>query len=152
MPAQWTIQDIAFMRMALEEAARQTGRTGDNLAAVGCVIVKDGGVVGLGSTSDGGRPHAEANALAQAGPNACGADVYVTLEPCAHISDRGRSCASVLIEASVKRVVACLEDPDPRTNGAGFARLQAAGIVCEVGLLADEGRDQVHALISSVTP
>ena len=96
--------------------------------AVGCVLVKDGRVVGRGWTQKGGRPHAEAAALDYAGESARGATAYVTLEPCAHRSPRGPACADRLIEVGVARVVVAVEDPDPRTAGEGIARLSAAGI------------------------
>jgi diaminohydroxyphosphoribosylaminopyrimidine deaminase/5-amino-6-(5-phosphoribosylamino)uracil reductase len=96
--------------------------------AVGAVIVKNGVVVGRGWTQPGGRPHAEAMALVQAGEAARGATAYVTLEPCAHRSERGPACADVLAEAGVARVVAGVADPDPRTAGEGTARLQRNGI------------------------
>jgi diaminohydroxyphosphoribosylaminopyrimidine deaminase/5-amino-6-(5-phosphoribosylamino)uracil reductase len=96
--------------------------------SVGAIIVKDGAVVGRGWTCAGGRPHAEAVALHEAGAAARGATVYVTLEPCAHRSDRGPACADLLVRAGVARVVVGCEDPDPRTAGAGLAGLQKAGI------------------------
>lgn len=96
--------------------------------AVGCLIVKHGRVIGRGWTQPGGRPHAEAIALAQAGEDARGATVYVTLEPCAHASERGPACADLLTRAAPARVVVGVEDPDPRTAGAGIARLAAHGI------------------------
>lgn len=96
--------------------------------AVGALIVKDGRVIGRGWTRAGGRPHAEAEALAQAGTEARGATAYVTLEPCAHESPRGPACAHSLREACVARVVIGCEDPDQRTAGAGIALLRAAGI------------------------
>lgn len=96
--------------------------------AVGAILVRDGLVVGRGWTQAGGRPHAEAMALAQAGKRAVGATCYVTLEPCAHRSERGPACAEALVLAGVARVVAGLEDPDPRTAGQGIARLREAGI------------------------
>ena len=101
--------------------------------SVGCLIVKDGRVVGRGWTQAGGRPHAEAAALAQAGEAVRGATAYVTLEPCAHQSPRGPACSTLLAEAKVARVVIGAQDPDPRTAGAGIERLRAAGI--EVALL-----------------
>ncbi|MFM9853159.1 MAG: bifunctional diaminohydroxyphosphoribosylaminopyrimidine deaminase/5-amino-6-(5-phosphoribosylamino)uracil reductase RibD [Sphingomonadaceae bacterium] len=107
---------------------------------VGCVIVKDGRVVGRGWTQAGGRPHAEAMALAQADAAAADATVYVSLEPCAHQSERGPACADALIAAGVTKVVVALTDPDPRTNGAGVARLRAAGVTVETGCLAVEAR------------
>lgn len=95
---------------------------------VGAIIVKDGVVVGRGWTQAGGRPHAEAVALAQAGELARGATVYVSLEPCAHQSERGPSCTSLILNAAPARVVIGCEDPDPRTAGSGIAALRAAGI------------------------
>ena len=131
--------DARWMAAALALSARTRGRTAPN-PNVGCVIVRDGIVVGRGWTQPGGRPHAEAMALRQAGEGARGAIVYVTLEPCAHASPRGGACADALVEAAPARVVAAIEDPDPRTRGAGFARLRAAGIAVETDVLADEAR------------
>lgn len=125
------------MGAALALAERGRGRTAPN-PNVGCVIVREGQVVGRGWTQVGGRPHAEAMALAEAGANARGATVYVTLEPCAHQSSRGPACSDLLIQAGVARVVAALEDPDARTAGEGFARLQAAGITVTRGVGANE--------------
>ncbi len=95
---------------------------------VGCLIVRDGRVVGRGWTQPGGRPHAEAEALAAAGDAARGSTAYVSLEPCAHASPRGPCCTDALIAAGVARVVVAAQDPDPRTDGRGIARLQQAGI------------------------
>ncbi|KQT34870.1 riboflavin biosynthesis protein RibD [Sphingomonas sp. Leaf412] len=125
------------MGAALALGDRARGRTAPN-PNVGCVIVRDGRVVGRGWTQPGGRPHAEAMALAQAGDAARGAIAYVTLEPCAHDSARGPACADLLVAAGVARVVAALRDPDPRTDGAGLARLAAAGIATDVGTRAAE--------------
>jgi diaminohydroxyphosphoribosylaminopyrimidine deaminase/5-amino-6-(5-phosphoribosylamino)uracil reductase len=125
------------MGVALALAERTRGRTAPN-PNVGCVIVRDSRVVGRGWTQAGGRPHAEAMALRQAGDAAAGATAYVTLEPCAHVSPRGPACSDLLIAAGVARVVAAIGDPDPRTAGAGFARLGAAGIAVETGTRADE--------------
>src|SRR6185436_12483869 len=105
-----TSRTDAMMRAALTLARRSLGRTWPN-PAVGCVIVKDGVIVGRGRTQDGGRPHAEADALAQAGGAARGATVYVTLEPCSH-HGRTPPCADALVAAGVARVVSALEDPD----------------------------------------
>ena len=104
---------------------RRLGRTGQN-PAVGCVLVRDHVVIGVGATDFGGRPHAETIALAQA-KNAKGADAYVTLEPCAH-HGQTPPCANALIEAGVARVICPFQDPDPRVSGQGFARLREAGI------------------------
>lgn len=120
------------MRAALGLAARGLGRVWPN-PAVGCVLTRpDGIVLGRGWTQAGGRPHAEAAALEQAGSAARGATAYVTLEPCAHDSARGPACAMLLREAGIARVVVGCEDPDPRTAGAGLALLRAAGINAEL--------------------
>ncbi len=130
--------DAAFMTQALALARAQAGRTGDN-PAVGCVIVKDGAVIGQGATADGGRPHAERVALDMAGPRAVGADIYITLEPCNHTREGG-NCRDALIVARPARVVVAVRDPDPRTNGEAVRVMRAAGIAVEVGLLEDEAR------------
>jgi diaminohydroxyphosphoribosylaminopyrimidine deaminase / 5-amino-6-(5-phosphoribosylamino)uracil reductase len=119
--------DARWMGAALALSERGRGRTAPN-PNVGCVLVLDGRVVGRGWTRPGGRPHAEAMALAQAGEAARGATAYVTLEPCAHESDRGPACSELLVAAGVARVVIALDDPDPRTDGKGAERLRAAGI------------------------
>src|ERR1700733_13233688 len=125
------------MRHALGLAAGALGRVAPN-PAVGCVIVSpEGSIVGRGWTQDGGRPHAETVALAQAGAAARGATAYVTLEPCAHIGQTP-ACAYALVVAGVKRVVAAIEDPDPRVKGGGFAMLRNAGIDVVVGTLKNE--------------
>jgi len=120
-----------MMPAALALARRSLGRTWPN-PAVGCVIVKDGRVVGRGRTRDGGRPHAEVDALGQAGVAARGATVYVTLEPCSHFG-KSPPCADALIRAGVASVVSAMEDPNPVVNGQGHARLREAGIMVEVG-------------------
>ncbi len=120
------------MRAALTLAARGLGRVAPN-PAVGCVIVKDGRVVGRGWTQPGGRPHAETEALAQAGAAAAGATVYVTLEPCAH-HGKTPPCAEALVAAGVARVVAALEDPDTRVAGRGLQILRDAGIAVDLGV------------------
>ncbi len=135
------------MAAALALATRGRGRTAPN-PNVGCIIVRDGRVVGRGWTQPGGRPHAEAMALAEAGAAADGATVYVTLEPCAHQSPRGPACADLLIAARPTRMVAALTDPDPRTAGQGFARLQAAGMAVTVGVLADEARRSMAGFLT----
>lgn len=127
------------MSAALALAERGRGRTAPN-PNVGCIIAQAGRVVGRGWTQPGGRPHAEAMALAEAGELAQGSIVYTTLEPCDHASSRGPACSDLLIAARPARVVAALTDPDPRTAGAGLARLRAAGIVVAEGLLAAEAR------------
>ncbi len=133
------MSDPAFMRRALALAAPGVGRTGAN-PSVGCVIVKDGIVVGEGATADGGRPHAEELALSQAGDAARGATAYVTLEPCAKRSTGAASCSDILAQAGVARVVIAASDPHPFAAGVGVERLRAAGVVVEIGLMADEAR------------
>lgn len=125
------------MGAALALAERARGRTAPN-PNVGCVIVREGRVVGRGWTQPGGRPHAEAMALAQAAEAARGATAYTSLEPCAHESARGPACTDSLIAAGVARVVIALRDPDPRTDGRGIARLEAAGIVVTTSISAHE--------------
>lgn len=121
------------MAAAAALSLRGLGRTAPN-PNVGCIIVRDGVVVGRGWTQPGGRPHAEAMALDAAGEAAHGADVFVTLEPCAHVSQRGPACADLLASAGVNSVHIALTDPDPRTAGSGIARLAAAGIGTRTGI------------------
>lgn len=128
--------DIAHMRAALAVARRGLGSTWPN-PSVGCVIVGGGRVVARAGTAPGGRPHAETQALAQAGAAARGATAYVTLEPCSH-HGQTPPCADALIEAGVARVVVACNDPDPRVGGAGLARLRAAGVAVTEGVLAAE--------------
>lgn len=141
------IDDHRWMGAALALGERGRGRTAPN-PNVGCIIVSDGRVVGRGWTQTGGRPHAEAMALAQAGERARGATVYVTLEPCAHVSPRGPACSDLLQLAGVARVVVALDDPDPRTNGTGSARLRAAGITVDTGIRAAEARQAMAGFLS----
>jgi len=135
--------DAAWMAAALALAERGIGRTGPN-PAVGCVIVRGGEIVGRGVTAPGGRPHAEALALDQAGPRAAASTLYVTLEPCAHESARGPACTDLILGRRPARVVVGCLDPDPRTHGQGVARLRAAGIPVEVG----PGQGQAERLIA----
>jgi diaminohydroxyphosphoribosylaminopyrimidine deaminase/5-amino-6-(5-phosphoribosylamino)uracil reductase len=125
------------MGAAIALGERGRGRTAPN-PNVGCVIVSDDVLVGRGWTQPGGRPHAEQMALDEAGEAARGATVYVTLEPCCHASPRGPACADRLVEGGVVRVVAALEDPDPRVAGGGVQRLRAAGIAVETGPGSEE--------------
>ncbi|WP_194953241.1 bifunctional diaminohydroxyphosphoribosylaminopyrimidine deaminase/5-amino-6-(5-phosphoribosylamino)uracil reductase RibD [Sphingopyxis solisilvae] len=125
-------------------AAIALSRRGKPMSApnpnVGCLIVKDGIVVARGWTQPGGRPHAEAVALAAAGDAARGATAYVSLEPCAHTSPRGPACSDALIAAGIARVVVAAQDPDPRTDGEGIARLRDAGIAVVEDVLPADAR------------
>lgn len=142
--------DRRWMAAAITLASRGRGRTTPN-PNVGCVIVQGDRVVGRGWTQPGGRPHAEAMALAEASDAARGATAYVTLEPCAHTSERGPACTESLIAAGVARVVAATSDPDPRTDGQGLARLAAAGIAVESDILANEARAAMAGWWTRVT-
>jgi diaminohydroxyphosphoribosylaminopyrimidine deaminase/5-amino-6-(5-phosphoribosylamino)uracil reductase len=131
-----TEDDIRHMRAALALARRGLGRVWPN-PAVGCVLVKDGNVIGRGWTQPGGRPHAETEALRRAGKAAKGATAYVTLEPCAHHGETP-PCADALIEAGIARCFIAVEDPDPRVDGGGVRKLEGAGIEVRRGLCKDE--------------
>jgi diaminohydroxyphosphoribosylaminopyrimidine deaminase / 5-amino-6-(5-phosphoribosylamino)uracil reductase len=131
--------DATHMRAALALARRGLGSVWPN-PSVGCVIVREGRVVGRGRTASGGRPHAETVALAVAGAAARGATAYVTLEPCSH-HGQTPPCADALVAAGVARVVVATTDPDPRVNGRGLRRLREAGIAVEVGVLAEEAEE-----------
>lgn len=124
------------MALALSLGRRGQGNCWPN-PAVGCVIVKDGRIIGRGWTKPGGRPHAETEALAQAGAAARGATAYVTLEPCSH-DGVTPPCAKALINAGVARVVGAIGDSDPRVSGQGFEMLRMAGIEVTTGVLADQ--------------
>lgn len=143
------MSDIRHMRHALALSRRGLGNTWPN-PAVGCVILRDGAVVGRGWTQPGGRPHAEAMALAQAGAAARGATAYVTLEPCAH-HGRTPPCAEALAAAGVSRVVSALTDPDPRVAGRGHAILRRAGIEVREGVCEAEARALQQGFLSRVT-
>lgn len=137
------------MAHALRLSQRGLGNVWPN-PAVGCVLVRDGRVVGRGWTQPGGRPHAERMALDQAGENAHGATAYVTLEPCAH-QGRAGPCSEALIAAGVARVVSALTDPDPRTAGRGHAKLRAAGIEVTEGVGAVEAARLQRGFLKRVT-
>lgn len=131
--------DIRFIRAAIALSLRGLGRTSPN-PNVGCVIVRDGIIIGRGWTQPGGRPHAEAQALAQADGLTDGATAYVTLEPCFHLSPRGPRCVELLHRAGITRVVIAAMDPDPRTNGQSIKWLREQGIEVISGVLAAEAR------------
>jgi diaminohydroxyphosphoribosylaminopyrimidine deaminase/5-amino-6-(5-phosphoribosylamino)uracil reductase len=139
LPIQQESLDLQAMRAALGLARRGLGRVWPN-PAVGCVIAREGRVVGRGWTQPGGRPHAETEALARAGNQAQGATAYVTLEPCCHWGQTP-PCADALIAAGLRRVVVAAEDPDPRVAGGGLARLRGAGLVVEAGLCKAEAAE-----------
>jgi len=131
--------DRRWMRRSLTLARRALGRSWPN-PPVGCALAKGGRLVGAGHTAPGGRPHAEAVALAEAGDAARASTAYVTLEPCAHHGSTP-PCADALLRAGVARCVIALEDPDPRVAGGGAARLQENGVQVEFGLLAEEAAE-----------
>jgi diaminohydroxyphosphoribosylaminopyrimidine deaminase/5-amino-6-(5-phosphoribosylamino)uracil reductase len=129
------MDDGHFMQAALTLARRGLGTVWPN-PTVGCVLVKDGAVVGRGWTQPGGRPHGETEALARAGARAKGATAYVSLEPCCH-HGKTPPCTDALIAAEIARAIVTIEDPDPRVAGHGIAKLREAGIAVELGLCAD---------------
>jgi diaminohydroxyphosphoribosylaminopyrimidine deaminase/5-amino-6-(5-phosphoribosylamino)uracil reductase len=137
--------DRRYMAAALRLSRKHLGLTSTN-PAVGTLIVRDDGngpvIIGRGVTAIGGRPHAEAEALAEAGELARGATAYVTLEPCAH-HGRTPPCANALVTAGIVRVVGAASDPDPRVSGKGYAILRSAGIEVKEGVLASEAADQL---------
>lgn len=129
-------RDAYYMRKALQEAVRGKGRTAPN-PLVGCILVKEDRIIGRGHHACAGTPHAEAHALANATERVEGAEVFVTLEPCAH-HGRTPPCAQALRDHGVRRVVAGMIDPDPRVQGRGMQILQDAGIETTVGVLETE--------------
>ncbi|SDK30614.1 diaminohydroxyphosphoribosylaminopyrimidine deaminase [Aliiruegeria lutimaris] len=141
--------DSRYMAHAIALGRRGLGRVWPN-PAVGCVIVKDGHVVGRGWTRPGGRPHAETEALAQAGSAARGATAYVSLEPCAH-HGKTPPCAEALVSAGVARVVSAMTDPDPRVAGGGHAILRGAGIDVVTGVLEADARCANEGFLKRVT-
>ncbi len=140
--------DARWMDLANRLGRRALGQTAEN-PPVGCVLVKDDVVVGLGWTQAGGRPHAETMALAQAGAAARGATCYVTLEPCAH-HGRTPPCAEALVKAGVARVVAALSAPAPRVAGRGLETRRTAGIVVDVGQGAAEARRTLAGFLNRI--
>jgi diaminohydroxyphosphoribosylaminopyrimidine deaminase/5-amino-6-(5-phosphoribosylamino)uracil reductase len=141
--------DHQMMARALRLAEQGLYTTAPN-PRVGCVIVKDGVIVGEGAHLKAGEPHAEVHALRQAGDLAQGADAYVTLEPCSH-HGRTPPCADALIKAGVRRVVAAMQDPNPQVAGSGLQRLQAQGIAVQSGLLEAQARSLNAGFISRMT-
>jgi diaminohydroxyphosphoribosylaminopyrimidine deaminase/5-amino-6-(5-phosphoribosylamino)uracil reductase len=145
----FSAQDHVFMSraLALTGHGRDTSTPNPN---VGCVLVKDGRIIGEGWHARAGEPHAEVAALANATESPRGATAYVTLEPCAHQGRTG-PCADKLVDAGVARVVAALQDPFPQVNGRGLERLRAAGIAAEVGLMEAQAREVHRGFLSRVT-
>jgi diaminohydroxyphosphoribosylaminopyrimidine deaminase/5-amino-6-(5-phosphoribosylamino)uracil reductase len=141
--------DAQFMQEAIRLGLLHLGQTSTN-PSVGCVIVRDGKIVGRGTTAVGGRPHAEPQALAEAGELARDATAYVTLEPCSH-HGKTPPCADALIASGVSRVVISVTDPDERVSGRGIAMLRDAGITVETGLLEEEGRHSLAAYLTRQT-
>ncbi len=138
--------DERFMAAAIRLSRRNLGLTATN-PSVATLIVRDGAIVGRGVTAIGGRPHAEPQALAEAGALARGATAYVTLEPCAH-HGRTPPCANALVAAGVARVVGAASDPDPRVSGRGYAILRDAGIEVVEGVLAQAAGDQLAGYLT----
>ena len=130
--------DPAPMRLALRLARKGAGRTSPN-PAVGAVLVRGGAVVGKGYHRAAGLPHAEVEAIRDAGAAARGADLYVTLEPCAHAGRTG-PCTEAILSSGIRRVAAAMEDPNPLVSGRGFSVLRRAGLAVDCGLLGDEAR------------
>lgn len=145
----FTAADHRWMAQALQLAERGLWTTSPN-PRVGCLLVKDGIVVGEGWHAKAGEPHAEVHALRAAGDQARGATAYVTLEPCSH-HGRTPPCAEALIAAGVRRVVAAMSDPNPLVAGKGLALLQAAGIVTACGLLENEARELNIGFVARMT-
>lgn len=137
------------MARALALAAQGLNTTTPN-PRVGCVLMRDGEIVGEGWHQRAGEPHAEVHALREAGARAAGATAYVTLEPCSHFG-RTPPCSDALIDAGIGRVVAAMEDPNPLVAGRGLARLRAAGIATAHGLLEDEARELNIGFVSRMT-
>ncbi len=144
----FSASDHAMMARALRLAERGAFTTKPN-PMVGCVLARDGVVVGEGWHRSAGGPHAEVFALEAAGEKARGATAYVTLEPCSHIGRTG-PCADALIAAGVVRVVAAMRDPNPLVHGAGFDRLLAAGVTVEIGLMEEMARRLNRAFLSRI--
>ena len=130
------MSDERYMALAISLGRRNLGQTSPN-PSVGCVLVKNDVIVGRGYTAPGGRPHAETQAIKQAGSVANGSTAYITLEPCSH-EGKTPPCAQALVEAGVKRAVIATIDPDKRVNGKGISILEAAGIEVKVGVLAEQ--------------
>ncbi len=141
--------DLHFLQHALDLAQKGVGLASPN-PAVGCLIVKEGAILGEGFHQYDLRDHAEIVALKQAGERARGATLYVTLEPCNHTGRTG-PCTEAIVKSGITRVVAAMEDPNPKTRGAGFAKLRAAGIEVSTGLLEAEAQKLNEAFARFIT-
>ena len=142
--------DARWMRRALEHARRGLGRTTPNPVVGACVVTPDGVVVGDGAHERAGEAHAEIHALDEAGDRARGATMYCTLEPCAHTGRTG-PCTERILAAGIARVVAALEDPDPRVQGRGFARLRDQGVVVDIGVEREAAARLNQAYLTALT-
>jgi diaminohydroxyphosphoribosylaminopyrimidine deaminase / 5-amino-6-(5-phosphoribosylamino)uracil reductase len=149
MTSQSNPDDDRYMAAALRLATRGLGRTWPNPAVGALVVDKDGSIVGAGTTAPGGRPHAEAIALSQAGSNAVGGTLYVTLEPCAH-QGKTPPCCEAIVAAGIARIVCPIPDPDARVAGNGFQKMRDAGVEFAIGLHADRARRITAGHISRV--
>jgi diaminohydroxyphosphoribosylaminopyrimidine deaminase / 5-amino-6-(5-phosphoribosylamino)uracil reductase len=144
------IDERKWMARATALGGDARGRSAPN-PNVGCVIVSvSGRLIAQAATASGGRPHAEAAALDKAGARAKGASLFVTLEPCAHQSERGPACTDLLIAAKPARVVIALKDPDPRTSGKGIRRLRAAGIDVKLGVGRDAAKRSLAGWLTRI--
>ena len=142
LSSSYTEDDFHWMKVAINYARHGIGLTGKN-PSVGCVIVKDNQICGIGRTSNNGRPHAEENALLISGSKSKGATLYVTLEPCAHY-EKFTPCIEKILLASIKKVVIACNDPDPRTNGKGIKYLISNGIDVKNGCLENEAEELIQ--------
>lgn len=143
-----TPDDAVYMRLAIEEAKKGKGRTSPN-PCVGAVILKDGTVVGRGYHRKAGTPHAEINAIADAGENVSGSTIYVTLEPCNH-TGRTPPCTKAILDAGITRVVVGMTDPNPSVTGDGNTFLQSQGVEIQSGILEDECRELNRPFIKHI--
>lgn len=141
--------DIEYMRRALELAEQGRGRTSPN-PMVGCVIVRDGQIIGEGWHRKAGEPHAEIDAIKDAGGRIAGATLYVTLEPCCH-QGRTPPCLDILLKQKPGRIVVAMHDPNPKVSGQSIFRLREAGVPVDVGVLEDEARRQNEAFVKFIT-
>jgi diaminohydroxyphosphoribosylaminopyrimidine deaminase / 5-amino-6-(5-phosphoribosylamino)uracil reductase len=143
-------QDLCFMTAALRLATKGCGKTSPN-PMVGALVVAKGHIVGRGYHHGPGKPHAEILALRQAGRQAKGATLYITLEPCSHLNKRTPPCAPAVIESGVRRVVVAMVDPNPSVKGRGLAQLRGAGLAVTVGIARREAEDVNRAYVHWIT-